>query len=178
VAARPHQLAQTWLPLTVGTEYSGIGRTLVLAHKRSLQRTLAAPLGLLLANAVLELHLDAPDLRLIPMPPHRAALHTRGQDTVAAIARQAMVHLRARGLACKTASALHYATDVGSLAGLNRRERMAHMSGAFVAQGGNGLDCVMVDDVITTGATMRAAHAALRGRGWNVLAGSAVAGVR
>jgi predicted amidophosphoribosyltransferase len=178
VAGNARKLEHDWLPLTVGTDYAGIGRALVLAHKRSLQRTLARPLGQLLASAIRELEGVGPRLTLVPMPPHRTALRARGQDTVAAITHQAQAHLRQRGWILSTASALRFARNTKSLAGLNRRERMAHMAGAFTADCGRGVDCVIVDDVITTGATMQAAATALTTSGWNVLGGSAVAGVR
>lgn len=178
VTGSVRKLDHDWLQLTAGTDYEGIGRALVLAHKRSLQRALARPLGQLLASAIRELDGVGPRLTLIPMPPHRAALRARGQDTVAAITRQAQAQLRQRGWIISTTSALRFAQDVDSLAGMNRRERMAQMAGAFTARTGRGVECVVVDDVVTTGATMRAAATALSSAGWNVLGGSAVAGVR
>jgi predicted amidophosphoribosyltransferase len=178
VTGSARKLDHDSLHLTVGTDYAGIGRALVLAHKRSLQRALARPLGQLLASAIRELDGIGPRLTLIPMPPHRAALRARGQDTVAAITHQAQAELRRRGWIISTASALRFAQDVDSLAGMNRRERMAHMAGALTAQSGRGVECVVVDDVVTTGATMRAAATALLAADWNVLGGSAVAGVR
>lgn len=178
VSGHPRRIGQTWLPLAVGTEYEGIGRALVLAHKRSLQRSLVKPLGHLLAESLLVLSLPRSGCTLIPMPPHRSALRTRGQDTVAAITRRAIAHLNTKGWELRMQKALRFAHDPGSLAGLSRRERYLHMTGVFMAHPGRGAPCVLIDDVITTGATMRAASDALTKSEWNVLGGSAVAGVR
>jgi predicted amidophosphoribosyltransferase len=179
VSGQPHWINIASVPISVGTTYEGLGRTLVLAHKRSLLRSLGVQLGQLLADA-LGMH---PTVRtasqvvhLVTIPPHARAKRERGQDTVAAVARNA-AH-RVPGAQFRPIQALSFQHDAGSLAGLNRHERRNRMADAFTARPGNGALCVVVDDVVTTGSTLHSAVRALREESWQVLGCSAVAGVR
>ncbi len=60
---------------------------------------------------------------------------------------------------------------------LDRRERTENLRGAFVAEAGalRGLHIGLLDDVSTTGATLRAAAAAARAAGARAMSGYVVA---
>jgi predicted amidophosphoribosyltransferase len=167
------------IPLSVGTTYDGLGRTLVLAHKRSLLRSLSSYLGELLAEAI-SMHTavrrSSQVIYLVTIPPHAQAKRDRGQDTVLALAHAAAA--RISGARLRPITALRFRDDAGSLAGLNRRERQARMADAFVARSGHGAPCVIVDDVVTTGSTFHSAAKTLQMNSWQVLGCSAIAGVR
>lgn len=170
----PPRVKAADVPVAVGTSYVGLGRTVVLAHKRSLIRALADPLGALLASAIDALPQVHRPVAVIPIPAHRSALRARGQDTVAAIARAA----EHRCVGAHVVRALDFRHDLVGLSGLTRAQRAEQMAGAFRATAGSGRACVVVDDVYTTGATMQAAIDALASSGWRVQGAAAVAGVR
>lgn len=63
---------------------------------------------------------------------------------------------------------LRYAHSVRDQAGLSAWERKRNMSGAFIAKHGSPKNVIVVDDVCTTGATLRAAVVALLKSGHKV----------
>ena len=160
-------------PIVSGSVYDGLARSLVLSHKRSLVRSLARPLADLLNRGIDLLPTPAEPIWLVPIPAHRAALRTRGQDTVAAIAGYAA---RQRGWA-GVHGALAFRQESGTLTGLNRVQRAARMHDAFRAERGRNRLCIVVDDVITSGATVRSAMEALLRADWRIHGAAAVAGV-
>jgi predicted amidophosphoribosyltransferase len=164
--------------LSAGVAYEGPGKALVLGHKRDLIRALAEPAGVLLADAV-RVHSPTPmAVQLVPIPSHRAARRTRGQDTVAVLARIAAQSLHADGYRASVAALLDWTEHRPSLAGHSAKERHALIDGAFRVRGAGSIGsmCVVVDDVITTGATVGTAADALMSAGFRVLGCSAVAG--
>jgi predicted amidophosphoribosyltransferase len=82
----------------------------------------------------------------------------------------------ARRTATPLVPALSLARRVRDSAGLHRDERAANLAGAMRATGplGSGR-AVIVDDIVTTGATLHEAARALREAGWTILGGAAVA---
>jgi predicted amidophosphoribosyltransferase len=163
-----------WVPhptLTVcaAGPYAGAVRAALLAYKERGRRDLAGPLGALLAKAV---HLVAPGpgLVLVPVPSTRAASAARGGDHVLRLARRAA---RLSGVRVAT-GALRFTRPVQDSAGLGVAARSHNLDGALAARPGPaGAVALLVDDIVTTGATLGEAHRALRCDGWPV-AGAAV----
>jgi predicted amidophosphoribosyltransferase len=170
------QRISSGLAIAAGTRYQGVGRTVVLAHKRQLTRGLAPALGCLMADAVERIQPICVPLTLVPVPSHRQAVRERGQDTVRAIARAAVIVLRARGRPTDVQSLLVRADARASLAGATRAERHMRVAGAFAARARINDPVILVDDVVTSGATMNSAVDALRTAGCLVIGGAAVAG--
>lgn len=164
------------LLVAAGTRYQGVGRTVVLAHKRHLIRGLAPALGHLMADAVQRIQPVPIRVALVPVPSHRHAARERGQDTVRAIARAAARVLRSRGWPADVQPLLSRADARASLAGATRAERRRLVAGAFVVQDRINRPVIVVDDVVTSGATMSSAIGALRSAGCLVIGGAAVAG--
>jgi ComF family protein len=141
-------------------------RELCLRLKHERNAWLAAWLGRLLleARAAAFADLGVPaDSWLVPVPLHRWRQWRRGYNQADALA---------RGLAGPLGFSVHgtlgrtVATD--RLAGLSTTDRMNAMRGVFRARGRRGLKgrtVLLVDDVLTTGATAGAAARALKQAG-------------
>jgi ComF family protein len=120
---------------------------------------LARPLGALMAAG----HAACPDgssTVIVPVPLHPARLRRRGFNQAALLAREAV---RAMGAGHVRYDLLHRIRDTAPLAGLGRAQRLHNVEGAFAARPEvRGRTVLLVDDVMTTGATAAAcARAAL-----------------
>jgi len=167
------------LPICAAGWYDGPLRAAVLAYKergrRDLARVLGGLLALAVAGAVLRAHdelIDAPHagLALVPAPSTAAARRARGGDHVAALARALRPSPH-----WAVAPALQLTRPVLDSAGLGARARAGNLDRAMRAARPRTPDqpCVLIDDVVTSGATAAEAHRALRAAGWHV-AGVAV----
>jgi len=138
---------------------------MVLAHKEQGRLALARPLGRLLAVAVSDVVVaPAAGIDLVPVPSHPAVVRERGQDPLLRIARAASAELRRTGADARVQRLLRVpGRRPGDQAGLDAAARAANLAGRFSSRGtADGGRCVvLVDDVITTGATLREAQRAL-----------------
>jgi predicted amidophosphoribosyltransferase len=162
--------------------YEGPVRAAVVAHKESGRVGLAGPLGAALARSVLAaLDQGGPPVWLVPVPSTRAATRRRGHDPMRRVATAAVDGLRRRGVPAHRLSVLTQARRVGDQSGLTAAERAANLAGALtVARPAavRGERVVLVDDVITTGATLAEAARALRAAGADVVAAAVIAATR
>jgi predicted amidophosphoribosyltransferase len=140
----------------------------VIAFKERGRAELAAPLGTALALAVAGVlaGLRGPPpgpVLLVPLPSSASALRARGRDHVRELTGVAAGELRAAGLPVAEAGLLRRRGRVRDSAGLAARERRANLAGTFVSRAGEvpGAVLVLVDDVVTTGATLTEAAAVL-----------------
>ncbi|MFR9806671.1 ComF family protein [Pseudonocardia sp. RS010] len=141
----PHRVVLPGAPETLAAgRYRGPLRTALLAYKERGRRDLAAPLAALLAPLV------PPGGLLVPAPSRPAAARARGGDHVLRLCRRVAPGrtLPLLGLARRTRDSL----------GLDAAQRTANLAGrVFVRTGENPPEAVLlVDDVVTTGATLRA----------------------
>jgi predicted amidophosphoribosyltransferase len=151
------------------SSYAGEVQRLLLAHKEKGQLGLTKPLGRALAAAVRVHGLDPVDpVVLCPVPSSRAAVRQRGHDHAMRLARAA-----SRTLGLEARRLLVPARTVADQAGLTTRQRADNVAGALRATGVPALPVVVVDDVMTTGATLVEAARALRAQG-HLVAGAAV----
>jgi predicted amidophosphoribosyltransferase len=164
-------------------EYAGALRALVVAHKERQALALARPLGEVLACVVRDLAaVAAPSgapVALVPVPSRPAVVRRRGHDPMLRTARVAAARLRRTGTAASVRRLLVPAGRVADQAGLDAEARAANLAGAFRARcrAADAL-LVVVDDVITTGATAREAQRALEAAGHRVAGVAAVAATR
>ncbi len=166
------------VPVFAGARYDGLVRRVVLACKQG-RTGLAAPLAGLLAAALASAASATPDgqrrveldgqrrIELCAVPSTRAAYRRRGFDP----ARLVLARSGNRDARVLRAARPH---DVQK--GLTRHERSANLNGVHRARGRlDGRSFVLVDDVVTTGATIGEVARAVREAGGEVLAAVAIA---
>jgi predicted amidophosphoribosyltransferase len=187
------------VPAFSAADYAGAPARIVVAWKERGRHDLARPLAGALAVALDDLltRLDgahpgdpgftARPVLVIPMPSSRRARRRRGEDTVHRLALLAAARVR-RGavgpragtctgqLRIRVLPALRLVRAVGDQAELSAQGRRANLAGALAVRPAaleavRGRVCVVVDDVLTTGATLAEAGRALQA------AGGLVAGV-
>jgi predicted amidophosphoribosyltransferase len=171
----PAGFPSTW---TV-TAYDGPARAAILAHKEHGRLALAAPLGWALAQGIAAAAGSRPVL-IVPVPSRAAATRQRGHDPVLRMARVAARRLRADGHVASVRPLLRAARRVADQAGLSSGARAANLSGAhrirrFGALPGPDVCVIVVDDVVTTGASLAEAVRALRAAGVDVHGAAVVA---
>jgi predicted amidophosphoribosyltransferase len=156
--------------------YDGPVRAALLAYKERGRRDLAEPLGRLLARSVAAAwaaeRSPPPRVVLVPAPSARSVAAARGGDHVLRLARRA-------GARCGLRTAggvLTLTRSVRDSAGLGIAERAANLSRAVVARPAPvGVGALVVDDIVTTGATLHECVRALREAGWPVIGTAVVA---
>ncbi|MEU6894332.1 phosphoribosyltransferase family protein [Streptomyces sp. NPDC046557] len=185
--ARP-AAAPAGLPVVhAGAAYGDAVRAVVLAHKERGALPLAGPLGAALAAAVLSGGAggeggegEAGGLVLVPVPSTRRQTRARGHDPGRRIALAASARLRGAGVPARVVPVLRLRRRVADQAGLGARERWENLAGALEARAAGvrsagGARIVVVDDVMTTGATLAEAARALRAGGLRVTGAAVVA---
>lgn len=167
--------------------YADEVRATLLAHKERGALALAGPLGVALAGAVRAGLRKAwggswaraegawsrgagAAVLLVPVPSGRRAVRARGHDPARRIALAAAGELRRSGMPARVLSVLRQRRAVADQSELNSRQRLDNLAGALaVVPGGarllSGGPVVLVDDVMTTGASLAEAARAVRAAG-------------
>ena len=145
--------------ISAGTIYNQQSRKLVLAFKHGRKIALAPMLARLIAARLPEL--DG-DWLAVPVPLHRARLWQRGFNQSALLARE-LSRLSSANL---LVDGLVRDKSTPPLGGLGRRERARTLAGAIAVRPSrrellNGANILLVDDVMTSGATSEACVRAL-----------------
>ncbi|MCS6869900.1 MAG: ComF family protein [Anaerolineae bacterium] len=151
--------------------FEGALREAIHALKYKGVRQLAPILAERLAQAFKQSDFQAQ--AIVALPLHAERLAQRGYNQSALLAEQLAARLRLPYLPEAAQRIRNTAPQVG----LNRQERAANVADAFRAdpEQVRGLRLVLVDDVVTTGATMRACAEALCSAGAAEICGLSVA---
>lgn len=191
---RPPGLPPTW----AGGPYDGALRRLVVAYKDEDRRDLCAPLAAMLRPVLFQAarasltdrpaEPDLPEARsreqrresgllVVPVPSAPAARRRRGDTPLGQLVATA---LGAGRRVNAPPDLLRVRRRVQDQAGLDAAARADNLAGAFeVTRAGRaqlrGRRCLLVDDVLTTGATLAEAARAIRAAGGDPLAAAVLA---
>ncbi len=139
-------------------DYEGPAGEAVRAGKyRGSMESLAA-LGQKMALHLPQAILKDPPQAVVPLALHKHRVRLRGFSAPLILSQAVALAL---GKPCLR-RVLQRTRDTPSQAGLSEADRQLNLRGAFMARGVSGADLLLVDDVMTTGATFRAASLALK----------------
>lgn len=174
------------VPVYALGRYRGSARRTVLAYKEDGRRDLAGPLGARIADGLRAVALEHPGALpaggscvLVPAPSRRAASRRRGGAHMARVARRAVRHRpeAAAGEAerlVRFADCLALRRGVRDSVGLDAVSREQNLAGRLLVRAGDlpspRAPVVLVDDVLTTGATLASCTRVLRAAGHRVVA--------
>ncbi len=162
--------------------YTGALREALHRFKYNGARGLAVPLGRLLAARLSAMPWLGEVEALVPVPLHPRRQRERGYNQAALLAVAA-----GRELGIPVRAMLRRNRETKSQTGLDRQGRLENMQGAFCCDAqpgggdsggdkGTGLKrLLLVDDILTSGATAHAACLALRQAGWSSVSLAVVA---
>jgi predicted amidophosphoribosyltransferase len=187
--AGPGLTAQAPLVARAAAHHDGPAGRAVVAYKERGAHRLAAPLGGLLASSVWAVvaqsggaggvvgaagrqgrgHPVPAPIWLVPVPSRRAARRARGGDHMHVLAARAARELRAEGLPAHRMAGLRHIRGSLDQVGLTRAQRRANVAGTLSCAAVPPGVVVVVDDVMTTGATIAEAVRAVRVAGGAVL---------
>jgi predicted amidophosphoribosyltransferase len=177
-ADQPHVVnprIDTQVPVFALGRYAGARRRAILAMKERGRGDLVAPLARALAVGIHRLMswgmVETP-LTIVPAPTRRSAARRRGGDPVARLARAAV----AAHPDITVVQALRVKALARDSVGLGTSARERNIAGRVVLRGQRPrTEVVIVDDIVTTGATARESARTLRAAGVRVAAVLAIA---
>jgi predicted amidophosphoribosyltransferase len=180
-ADRPHVInprVDPQAPVFALGRYAGARRQVILAMKEHGRGDLVAPLSRALAIGVHRLMVwgmvETP-LTIVPAPTRRSAARRRGGDPVTRIARSAVTAVPGRP-EITVVQALRMRAFARDSVGLGTAARERNIAGRVLLRGARPrTEVVLVDDVVTTGATARESVRMLRAAGVRVAAVLAIA---
>jgi predicted amidophosphoribosyltransferase len=166
------------VPVFALGRYAGARRQAILALKEHGRGDLVAPLARALAvgaHRLLTWGMVETPLTIVPAPTRRSAARRRGGDPVTRLARAAV----AGHPDVTVAAALRMKAVARDSVGLGTSARERNIAGRVVLRGPRakllGTEVVIVDDIVTTGATARESVRTLRAAGIRVAAVLALA---
>jgi len=181
--ARLHQPSPApaiWAPTHVVAEYAGITRSVINAWKERGRRDVAEPLARALAvaldAAVAAYARDAVTgpYAVVPIPSSASARRRRGEDAWGRVVRRALAHASS-GSQLRLVRCLDLTRQPRDQADLTAVDRMANLDAALRCVGAPAGPVIVVDDIVTSGATLAEATRALLAAGVDLPRAAAIA---
>lgn len=167
------------IPVVCALDYRGIVRQVLYRYKdhriRQLARALSPALGASVTFAAERAGVHAPGALLTPMPTRRSSLRRRGFDATALLAGEVSKHVSTSGI-CQPLVDIRTG---GAAKHAGAFERELRAVDAFRVRHERALPTkpvILVDDIVTTGATIKEAVETLLVAGVQVVAVATVAG--
>jgi predicted amidophosphoribosyltransferase len=174
------------LPIAFASTYAPPLSTAVIGYKDRGHWAIGPHLARLLVRSLAHLYAcpaqapsdHVPIVDLVPIASTRRAVRERDADVIDDLAQAAAGILRVAGFDVATRRILALRDTHRDQVGLTRAQRWANVQDAFLVVGRprEGADVVLIDDVVTTGATLRSAHMALSGSGVMIHGAAVLAG--
>lgn len=152
------------VPVVSGLQFEGEAARVIRALKEEGRTTLARALAPAMVAAATGWDLSV--VGVVPVPTSRAAMRRRGYRVAELLAVRA---------GWRPERLLRTARRTADQRALGREDRAANVAGSLRAAGLQGRRILVVDDVVTTGATLREAFRALRDAGAEVVGAVTVA---
>lgn len=159
----PHSRVVDGVPVWSGLRFEGVVARVMRTLKEEGRTTLARPLGAGLGAALAALPSGA---AVVPVPTSTASMRRRGYRVPELLLRRAGVPAH---------RALRIVRATGDQRALGIDDRRANVERSLVARGVAGRRVIVVDDVVTTGATLGEAVRALRAAGADVVGAATAA---
>jgi predicted amidophosphoribosyltransferase len=177
---RPSPVPAGLPPVYAAAPYADEVRAVLLAHKERGALGLVRPLGAALAGAIRAGWGGHPPPLIVPVPSARRAVGARGHDPTRRIALAAAAVLRREGGQVRVVPLLRQRWTVADQAGLTARQRLENLSEALAVARGSARalsagPVVLVDDLMTTGASLAEAARAVTAAGGRVSGAAVVA---
>jgi predicted amidophosphoribosyltransferase len=160
-------------PVRALAAYDGALKQLLLAHKERGLLGLGPALGTALGTVAAGL--TTGPVLLCPVPSARSAVRQRGYDHAHRLAAAAARELRRQGRPAGVGRLLRPARLVADQSGLGSAQRAANLAGALRAVPSPPARVIVVDDLMTTGATLVEATRALVQDGHDVVGAAVIA---
>ena len=146
--------------------YNSDGMKIILAAKESGNRTarklLASSIANSLTYAIQQLKLGR-EATLVTIPSRSSAIRKRGRDHITDLANEIISIASSDGIKISHQNILHLTKQVRDQSNLNKSQRIQNMSGAYLANYPESSisNLIIIDDLITTGASIHEAIRAL-----------------
>ena len=154
------------ISVTSSVIYSTVAQKVILgakeSHLKSCDILVSQAITHALENVLKSHQVDV----LVPIPSRKSAARQRGRQFISAVSQEASTRH-----SIPLASPLVHTRKVRDQSGLHLQERWNNLEGAFVVEKEHGLrgNVVLIDDLVTTGATLCEAARALRYAGIQVI---------
>ena len=162
----PHYYRSKFDGLTVHSSllYTPTASKIILAAKESgLKKAddlILDAISLALQRSKLDLSLS----RLVPIPSSKSSQRRRGRSFIVDLVQQLSQRTGIEVIDC-----LELTRRVLDQSGLHRQERATNLAGAFRVSSPARGELILVDDVVTTGATLREAFRAVNSQGFHAI---------